>query len=46
MRTIVFSWEYPPRVVGQLSEYVKALTSELSEKKIDVNVVTYDDRLT
>ena len=45
MRTIVFSWEYPPRVVGQLSEYVKALTSELSEK-IDVNVVTYDDRLT
>ena len=46
MRTIVFSWEYPPRVVGQLSEYVKALTSELTEKKIDVNVVTYDDRLT
>jgi glycosyltransferase involved in cell wall biosynthesis len=46
MRTIVFSWEYPPRVVGQLSGYVKALTTELAGNKVDVNVVTYDDRLT
>jgi hypothetical protein len=33
-------------VVGQLSGYVKALTTQLSAKKIDVNVVTYDDRAT
>jgi hypothetical protein len=33
-------------VVGQLSGYVKALTTELSAKKVDVNVVTYDDRVT
>jgi hypothetical protein len=46
MRTIVFSWEYPPRVVGQLSGYVKTLTTDLAGRKIDVNVVTYDDRLT
>jgi hypothetical protein len=46
MRTIVFSWEYPPRVVGQLSGYVKALTTELAGRKVDVNVVTYDDRAT
>ena len=46
MRTIVFSWEYPPRVVGQLSGYVKTLITELAAKKVDVNVVTYDDRLT
>jgi hypothetical protein len=46
MRTIVFSWEYPPRVVGQLSGYVKALTTELACNKVDVNVVTYDDRVT
>jgi len=46
MRTIVFSWEYPPRVVGQLSGYVKALTTELACNKVDVNVVTYDDRST
>jgi hypothetical protein len=33
-------------VVGQLSGYVKALTTELSTKKVDVSVVTYDDRVT
>ena len=46
LRTIVFSWEYPPRVVGTLSEYVKALTTELAKSKVEVNVVTYDERLT
>jgi hypothetical protein len=33
-------------VVGQLSGYVKALTTELAARKVDVNVVTYDDRAT
>ncbi len=33
-------------MVGQLSGYVKALTTQLIEKKVDVNVVTYDDRIT
>ncbi len=46
MRIIIFSWEYPPRVVGKLSEYVKALSTHLSTKKLDVNVVTYDDHST
>ena len=46
MRVIIFSWEYPPRVVGKLSEYVKALSAQLSVKKLDVNVVTYDDHPT
>ena len=46
LRTIVFSWEYPPRVVGQLSGYVKALTTKLATNKVNVNIVTYDDRLT
>jgi glycosyltransferase involved in cell wall biosynthesis len=46
MRIIILSWEYPPRVVGKLSEYVKALSTQLASKKIDVNVVTYDDLLT
>ena len=46
MRVIVFSWEYPPRVVGKLSEYVKALSTQLATKKVEVNVVTYDDILT
>jgi len=46
MRVIIFSWEYPPRVVGKLSEYVKALSTQLVTKKVDVNVVTYEDLLT
>jgi hypothetical protein len=46
LRTIVFSWEYPPRVVGQLSEYVKALATTLANSKVDVNVVTYDESMT
>lgn len=43
MRIIILSWEYPPRVVGQLSEYVKALATQLVTRKVDVNVVTYDE---
>ncbi|HUK84543.1 MAG TPA: glycosyltransferase [Candidatus Acidoferrum sp.] len=46
MRVIILSWEYPPRVVGKLSEYVKAISTQLATKKIDVNIVTYDDRIT
>jgi glycosyltransferase involved in cell wall biosynthesis len=46
MRVIILSWEYPPRVVGKLSEYVKALATQLVTKKVDVNIVTYEDILT
>jgi len=46
MRIIIFSWEYPPRIVGKLSEYVKALSSLLASNDVEVNVVTYDDVMT
>jgi glycosyltransferase involved in cell wall biosynthesis len=46
MRVIILSWEYPPRVVGQLSGYVSSLSTALANKKVDVNVVTYDDSAT
>jgi hypothetical protein len=46
MRIIIFSWEYPPRIVGKLSEYVKALSSLLASNNVEVNVVTYDDAIT
>jgi len=46
MRAIIFSWEYPPRVVGQLSGYVSTLSTQLAYNKVDVNVVTYDDSAT
>lgn len=46
MRVLVFSWEYPPRIVGQLANYVKKLAAELVRNKVDVYVVTYHDFLT
>lgn len=46
MRVIIFSWEYPPRVVGQLAEYVSALSTQLVKNKVETHVVTYHDFLT
>ena len=46
MRVIILSWEYPPRVVGKLSEYVKALSNQLATRKVEVNIVTYGDTST
>jgi hypothetical protein len=46
MRVIIFSWEYPPRVVGQLSEYINGLSTELVKNKVETYIVTYHDVLT
>ena len=42
MQVVIFSWEYPPRVVGRLSDDVKALSTQLADRKVGVNIVTYD----
>jgi glycogen(starch) synthase len=46
MMVIIFSWEYPPRVVGQLANYVKRLSGELVKNQTKIYVVTYHDYLT
>jgi len=46
MRVIIFTWEYPPRIVGQLAEYTSVLATQLSKKKIDTYVVSYHPYLT
>jgi glycogen(starch) synthase len=46
MRVIIFSWEYPPRKVGQLAEYTSALATQLVKNKVETYVVTYHDFLT
>jgi glycogen(starch) synthase len=46
MRVIIFSWEYPPRVVGKLADYVNALSTQLVKNNIETYVVTYHDSLT
>jgi glycogen(starch) synthase len=43
---VFFSWEYPPRIVGKLSEYVSSLTTQLAKLKVETNVVTYHDTIT
>ena len=46
MRVIVFSWEYPPRIVGQLAAYISALATQLVKNKVETHIVTYHDFLT
>ena len=46
MRVIILSWEYPPRIVGQLAYYVKELGVQLVKNDVEVYVVTYHDYLT
>ena len=46
MRVVIFSWEYPPRIVGKLAEYTSALATQLVNNKIETYVVTYHPYLT
>jgi len=46
MNVILFSWEYPPRAVGQLADYVKTLAGQLVKNSVQTYVVTYHDYLT
>ena len=46
MHVIIFSWEYPPRVVGQLAEYINSLSTQLVKNKVETHVVTCHDFLT
>jgi glycosyltransferase involved in cell wall biosynthesis len=45
MRIVIFSWEYPPRIVGELANYVKELATQLVKNNEKVWVVTYHDFL-
>jgi glycosyltransferase involved in cell wall biosynthesis len=46
MHVIILSWEYPPRIIGQLANHVKKLAAQLVKNRVDVYVVTYHDFLT
>lgn len=46
MRVIILSWEYPPRIVGKLSSYVRELALRLAKRGIETFLVTYHDYLT
>ena len=46
MRIIIFSWEFPPRIVGELANYVKRLAAQLVKSNLETHVVTYHNYLT
>ncbi len=46
MQIIILSWEYPPRIVGDLANHVKHLATQLAKHEIQTNVITYHDYLT
>ncbi|MEM2098670.1 MAG: glycosyltransferase [Candidatus Bathyarchaeia archaeon] len=46
MRIVLFSWEYPPRIIGKLGEYVSVLAAQLVKNKVETYVVTYHDAMT
>ncbi len=41
MRVIIFTWEYPPRIVGQLAEYTSKLSTQLVKSGVETYLVTY-----
>jgi len=46
VRVIIFTWEYPPRIVGQLAEYTSNLSTQLVKKNVETYLVTYHPYLT
>jgi glycosyltransferase involved in cell wall biosynthesis len=46
LRVIIFTWEYPPRIVGQLAEYTSNLSTQLVKKNVETYLVTYHPYLT
>lgn len=46
LRVIIFTWEFPPRIVGALSHYVNRLAVELVKKNVDTYVLTFHESWT
>lgn len=46
MQVIILSWEFPPRIVGQLADYVREVAARLVKNNVKTYVVTYHDYLT
>ncbi|MEM2816152.1 MAG: glycosyltransferase [Candidatus Bathyarchaeia archaeon] len=46
MRVVIFSWEYPPRIVGKLADYVAELASLLVKNDVETHVITYHEYAT
>jgi glycogen(starch) synthase len=45
MRVVTLTWEYPPRIVGEMARYTQSLCQELAERGFETHVVTYNEDL-
>jgi len=43
LRIIILTWEFPPRIVGELGVYVDKLVRALAARGVDVYVVTFQE---
>jgi glycogen synthase len=43
VRVIILTWEFPPRIVGDLAGYVEKLAYSLAAQDYEVNVFTYQE---
>lgn len=43
MLAVILSWEFPPKVVGEIAFYVNRLAIELVKNHVDVNIITHND---
>ena len=46
MRVIILSWEFPPRIVGQLAYYTKKLSLSLAQGNVEPYVITCSESST
>jgi hypothetical protein len=46
MRVAILTWEYPPRIVGKLAEYVSGIATDLVNNNVETNIITYHDTMT
>ncbi len=46
MRVMLLTWEYPPRIVGKLSDYVNTIALQLQRNHVETYIVTYHDTMT
>jgi len=45
LRVIILTWEFPPRIVGEISSYTDRLAAELTKRSVEVHVVTYHEAM-
>jgi glycosyltransferase involved in cell wall biosynthesis len=46
MLIVILSWEFPPKIVGEIAFYVNKLAIELVKNNVDVNIITHNDMWT